>query len=89
MNKKLYRVTFQTPILVLASDEREAERVGHKFLGEELKNGCSEVWNTVELNDEDQLRREERHTLPWWDGYPEGGDPPNVNEILRESESNR
>jgi len=58
---KLYRVTFQTSLLVEAQDEHEAERIGYKNIREEV----SELFSINHLKEEKQLRRSERNSLPW------------------------
>lgn len=78
---KLYRVTFQTGLLVEAEDERDAERIGRKFLIDEVKNGTSELWSTELLESEDDLRDDERYSLPWGEGNKMKDE--DVNEILR------
>jgi len=82
---KLYRVTFHTELLVAAHDEREAERIGYRNLECEVRNGGSEVWSTEILESRDQLRRDERGSLPWrsWDRREEP--ERTVEEILREA----
>jgi hypothetical protein len=61
----LYRVTFQTDMLIEARDEREAERIGDRNLESEVRNCGSELYRIEELRSVDQLRREERGSLPW------------------------
>ena len=61
----LYRVTFQTEILIDARDEREAERIGDRNLESEVRNCGSEVYRIEELKSVDQLHREEHGSLPW------------------------
>jgi hypothetical protein len=78
----LYRVTFHTEILVEAQDEREAERIGDRNLGSEVMNGGSEVWNTEVLESVDQLRRDERGSLPWRSSERRGEPELYVEEIL-------
>jgi len=60
---KLYRVTFQTEILVEAKDESEAGKIGFKYAHEEIEN--AEIYGITELNDLSQLRRNELGSLPW------------------------
>jgi len=61
----LYRITFQTDMLIEARDEREAERIGDRNLESEVRNCGSELYRIEELRSVDQLRREERGSLPW------------------------
>jgi len=61
----LYRVTFQTDMLIEARDELEAERIGDRNLESEVRNCGSELYRIEELRSVDQLRREERGSLPW------------------------
>jgi len=61
----LYRVTFQTSLLVEAHDELEATSIGFENLGDEVSNRSSELWRIESLESIDQLRREERGSLPW------------------------
>ena len=61
----LYRLTFQAEILVDASDEREAERIGLQNIEEEIGNGSIELYSVREITSEEQLLRAERGSLPW------------------------
>jgi len=58
---KLYRVTFQTSLLVEAQDDLEAERIGYKNIREE----ACKLSSIDEVKEEKQLRRSERNSLPW------------------------
>lgn len=81
----LYRLTFQTEILVDASDEREAERIGLENIEDEIGNGSIHLYSVKEITSEDQLLRGERGSLPWrniqrnWAKEPEL----TVEEILK------
>ena len=81
----LYRLTFQTEILVDASDEREAERIGYNNLEEEIGNGNTNVYSIKEITAEDQLLRGERGSLPWRNIQRDWAKEPEltVEEILR------
>lgn len=83
--KKLYRVTFHTPMLIEASNEREAERIGYRFLVDEVHNGSSEVWSTEHLEHEDQLYRNERGSYPWRSTDDREAPQETVEEILRKN----
>ena len=61
----IYRITFQTELLVDCETEGEAERIGFKHLEDEVRNGTSEVYLVEKLDSVDQLRRAERGSLPW------------------------
>lgn len=61
----IYRVTFQTELLVDCDDEREAERIGFKHLEEEVGNRHSEVYRVEKLENLYELKRAERGSLPW------------------------
>jgi hypothetical protein len=61
----IYRVTFQTELLVDCENESEAERIGFKHLEDEVRNRTSEVYRVEKLDSVDQLRRAERGSLPW------------------------
>ena len=69
MPKKLFRIEYHTSILIEAEDEREAEYIGDHHLEDEIQNGTSEIWGITTIEHPDQLRREERGSLPWrnWD----------------------
>ena len=59
----LYRVTFQTEILVDCVDRHEAESIGFRNLPEEIRG--SSVYKVDKIDSVDQLHREERGSLPW------------------------
>ena len=81
---KIYRVTFHTSLLVEAESESEANRIAERNLCEEVRNGSSEIYSIDHLTSADQVRRNEKRTLPW--RSDERYDEPNltVNEILGE-----
>lgn len=81
----LYRLTFQTEILVDASDECEAERIGLDNIEEEIGNGSIELYSVKEITSEDQLLRWERGSLPWRNIQRDWAKEPEltVKEILR------
>jgi hypothetical protein len=82
----LYRLTFQTEILVDASDEREAERIGYNNLEEKIGNGNTNVYSIKEITTEEQLLRGERGSLPWRNIQRDWAKEPEltVEEILKE-----
>jgi len=61
----IYRVTFQTELLVDCDDVGEAERIGFKHLEEEVGNRHSEVYRVEKLENLYELKRAERGSLPW------------------------
>jgi hypothetical protein len=63
--KKIYRLTFKTFMLVEADHELEAEKIGKKFLPEEVNNDLSELEDIELLNCVTQLLPEENYSLPW------------------------
>jgi hypothetical protein len=64
---KLYRVTFETQILVLAEDEYSAEDIGRKNLDAEMDN--SEVTNLVQVKYISSLKPEEKKSCPYKRGH--------------------
>lgn len=62
---KLYRVTFQTSVLVECKDAQEAEQIGRKFLGVEVDNGGAGVLLFEELRKRSDLMSSEVGSLPW------------------------
>ena len=64
---KLYRVTFQTSLLIEAENEKEAVRIGEQNLQGEVRNGTSELYNVETLRSQENLRRGEKRSLPWRD----------------------
>ena len=80
----LYRITFQTSIIVESRDEREAQHIGYKNLVEEVRNGGSELYLTEPITTVDQLHRGERGSYPWRDSQRDlNGEPEKtVEEIL-------
>ena len=81
---KIYRVTFQTDLLIGCDSEIEAERIGYRNLSDEIRNGGSSVYKITEINSTDQLRREERGSLPWRSSDRWGEPQIRVEEILGE-----
>ena len=61
----LYRVTIATKLIVEASDELEAERIGYKNLIGEVRNGSSVLYKIEEISSCSHLQRDERGSLPW------------------------
>jgi hypothetical protein len=78
----LYRVTFQTEILVDCVDPREAESIGFRNLSEEIRS--SSVYKVEKIDSVDQLHREERGSLPWRARERSGEPELRVEEILGE-----
>ena len=59
----IYRVTFQTCLLVECDDEVEAEEIGRDFLAEEVGN--ADLFGIECLSSKDQLEKIEQGSLPW------------------------
>ena len=59
----LYRVTYQTQIIVDCVDPHEAESIGFRNLPEEIRS--SSVYKVDKIDSVDQLHRDERGSLPW------------------------
>jgi len=64
----IYRVTFQTEMLIDCENEGEAESLGYRNLPDEVGNGTSEVLRVEKIESPDQLRRGENISLPWRSG---------------------
>ena len=64
---KIYRVKFETDLLVEAESPAAASRIGRGFLIEEVGNGMSKVGVIVELRTQGDLRHGEHFSLPWRD----------------------
>lgn len=82
----LYRVTFQTSLLVETSTEDEAYKIGISSLPEEVKNGSSELYNIEIISNVDQLFPEERQSLPWRNFSKINEIELNVNQILESND---
>jgi hypothetical protein len=82
----IYRVTFQTELLVDCENESEAERIGYDNLEEEVRNGFSDIISVRNITSSDQLRKGERGSLPWRDAKRNrAGEPEKtIAEILGE-----
>lgn len=80
---KLYRVTFQTEMMVECEDERDAERIGFKHLVDEVENRGSDVFSIKLLESPDEVRRWERGSLPWRSDDRRGEPEVVVEELLR------
>lgn len=79
----IYRVTFHVDLLVDCEAEREAERIGRQNLEEEVRNGLAVVpWSVMRLESTDNLRREERGSLPWRDLQRHGEPELTVDDLL-------
>ena len=78
----IYRVTFQTELLVDCDDESEAERIGYDNLEEEVRNGFSDIISVRNITSSDQLRKGERGSLPWRSSERRGEPELLVEEIL-------
>ena len=78
----IYRVTFHVDLLVDCDSAREAERIGRQNLEEEVRNGMAETWSVTRLESTDNLRREERGSLPWRDLQRHGEPELTVDELL-------
>jgi len=76
----LYRVTFQTQIIVDCVDPHEAERIGFWNLSEEIRG--SSVYKVDKIDSVDQLHREEHGSLPWRAMERSGEPELRVEEIL-------
>lgn len=61
----IYRVTFETSLLVDCSNEKEAERIGLNFVNQEIP----ELISIESITRTDQLLDVEKGSLPWrsWD----------------------
>lgn len=80
----IYRVTFHIDLLVDCKTERDAKRIGYKNLQDEVKNYSQAAvpWSVRRVKSIDELRREERGSLPWRD--PLRKEPElTVDEILK------
>jgi hypothetical protein len=76
----LYRVTYQTQILVDCNNPLEAESIGFRNLREEIRS--SSVYKVDKIDSVDQLHREERGSLPWRSTERRGEPELRVEEIL-------
>jgi hypothetical protein len=79
----LYRVTFTTSLIVEAESERDAERIGHVNLKEE-SSIASELYSIDRIEFKDELRRDERGSLPWRDARRRDEPELYVEELLGE-----
>lgn len=77
----IYRVTFQTEMLIDCETEGEAERIGYHYLQDEVRNG-SNIYRIEKVETVNQLRRNEIGSLPWRDSYMVGMPETRVEEIL-------
>lgn len=82
----IYKVTFQTELLVDCENESEAERIGFKHLEEEVRNGLSDIISVQNITSSDQIRKGEKGSLPWRDAKRNrAGEPEKtIAEILGE-----
>ena len=62
---KLYRLTYETEILIECETEEEAEKLGYSFLQDEVSNGMSNLSSLEKLESENDLQSYERGSLPW------------------------
>jgi hypothetical protein len=62
---KIYRLKFETEILVECETEEEAEKIGHSSVEYEVRNGMLELFSLEELESENDLQSYERGSLPW------------------------
>lgn len=83
---KIYRVTFETSVLVACDDEKQAEFIGRCHLKDEVDNGHSHVLSCDQITNTSELSGDERYSYPWRSPLHRGIDEKNVIDII-ESES--
>lgn len=73
----IYRVTFQTELLIDCENETEAEKIGYDNVDYEVRNGFCDITSMKLIESASQLRRGEHNSLPWransrnWSHEPE------------------
>ena len=73
----IYRVTFQTELLIDCENETEAEKIGYDNVDYEVRNGICDITSMKLIESANQLRRGEHNSLPWransrnWSHEPE------------------
>ncbi len=82
---KIYRVTFQTELLVEAETEEHSIKLGSKFLKEEVLNGTSDLIDVELINSKKKLKLEEINSIPWRDPSIKRDKDYYVEEILEEN----
>ena len=79
---KIYRVTFETSVLVACDDEKQAEFIGATHLNDEVSNGHSIVTSNEHITRISELYNDETFSYPWCSPLRKGLQEKNVNEIL-------
>lgn len=82
----LYRVTFETDIIVEANDEASAIKIGKCNLFEEARNELSKLSKIQIINSDSCLEQGEGYSLPWRDLSRSGEAELTVFQILKKSE---
>jgi hypothetical protein len=84
---KLYRLTYETEILVECETEEEAEKLGYSFLKHEVGNGMSNLSSLEKLESENDLQSYERGSLPWRSFKRRDEPELTVDQILKDKAS--
>jgi len=61
----IYRVSILTELLVEADNETEAHKIGFRNVVEEIKNGTAKLYRIEHLESQENLKSDERGSLPW------------------------
>jgi len=61
----IYRVTFQTELLIDCENEAEAEEIGYDNIDYEVRNGVCDIVSMKLVDSVRQLHRGEHNSLPW------------------------
>jgi hypothetical protein len=61
----IYRVSILTELLVEADNETEARKIGFRNVVEEIKNGTAKLYRMELLESQEDLKGDERGSLPW------------------------
>jgi len=61
----IYRVSILTELLVEADSETEACKIGFRNVIDEIKNGTAKLYRMELLESQEDLKGDERGSLPW------------------------